>query len=1234
MITLVLGGTRSGKSEVAERLAAAAAGDGPVTYVATGRAVDDDMAARIAAHRARRPAGVGHAGGRAPTCRTALRDLAGPVLVDSLGTWVAAHDDLAPTSPALRAALGGAGPGDTVVVSEEVGLGVHPPTEVGRRFADALGALNRAVAEVADRVLLVVAGRVLPLDRAAPEAPDARRRSAFLTVVGGAAPPSDAGRPPWFGVVGALVGLAVGGRLVGRRRAVAAAGGGGAGRGRRRRADRDAAPRRPGRQRRRPAAPAAPGRGAWRSWPPPTSAPSAWSALVVVLGGPGGGASPRWRPTSLLVAGLWAGARAAMAVTLALSPTPGPAARRRASPGRRRPRVAVRDAGRSRRWPWWPRPAAWPGPSPRWPPRRRLRGRGGARRPAARRLHGRRAGRGRASWPRRWACWWRRPGGEPRAWAPAGPLRGRRPGWCVDRVVGEPPVPDALAPGGRCSGPGVAALEGRIYDDRRAPGVVLAAAGRRGGGAGGRRAAVAGRGRLPGHVRAGPARRRHRGGRRPGGGRPRPGPGPAARARRAGTRPALDAAAHRPGGRRVGGREHHRRRRGARPVDAGRRGAWARSSTGPATRSTRWSATATPRYRRFGTAAARLDDVLAWVPARATAVLVAAGPAPARAADGVAHGPAPTPAAPPLPQRRRGRGRVRRRPRPAARRRARTATATWSSAGRRSARRPRAGGRRHRRRRRPVPGRHLGCWPALLAAAGAAAAWAPPSPDRRRVSPATAPIPPPGPHGGDGARVAAALGLDPTTSSTCRPASTPFAPDVAALAAPPPRRPAAATPTSTRPRPTLAAGLGLAADRLVLTAGGAPGHRPGRRPPRAPAGSTSPTSRLYRRHLPRLDPAAPRWRSDPHNPSGLLAGARRGGRRVGRGVPAAGRRHLDPGPARAGRSGSLTKAFACPGLRLGYAARPRRRRRRRRCAGARPAWAVGGAGLRAACPTCWPRADPPALDRGAGRGPGRAGRRCSRPTAGTRCRPTPRGCWCPGPRACGTRWPATGSWCGTAPRSACPTTSASRSPTPTGSSLDAPSTGARLGDAGHESGGGRRWAMTPRGPVTCPPPSPARRPGRRSTPPSLVNAGRCRGARRHPLAPPGRPPPGGRPGPRRRRRGPASAARATARDATWRPARHLAAAGFPAAASPVGDAQHCRASRGPHARRHPPPGCRPACRGRPPVAGAGVRRPAGAPGRVRLAGRPQAGPFAAAALLVRPARRAGRGRRRGPTSSG
>jgi adenosyl cobinamide kinase/adenosyl cobinamide phosphate guanylyltransferase len=56
--------------------------------------------------------------------------------------------------------------GDSVVVSEEVGLGVHPSSAAGRRFRDALGTVNQDVAEVADQVLLVVAGRALPLHRA------------------------------------------------------------------------------------------------------------------------------------------------------------------------------------------------------------------------------------------------------------------------------------------------------------------------------------------------------------------------------------------------------------------------------------------------------------------------------------------------------------------------------------------------------------------------------------------------------------------------------------------------------------------------------------------------------------------------------------------------------------------------------------------------------------------------------------------------------------------------------------------------------------------------------------------------------------------------------------------------------------------------------------------------------------------------------------------------------------
>jgi adenosyl cobinamide kinase/adenosyl cobinamide phosphate guanylyltransferase len=158
-VTLVLGGTRSGKSELAERLAGR--GEEPVTYVATGRATDPDMAARIAAHQARRPPSWStvEAGTDLPSV---LASLPGLALVDSLGTWVAGFPDLDPDPSELCTALRER-PADTIVVSEEVGLGVHAPTEAGRRFADHLGTLNRAVADIADDAILVVAGRPLPL---------------------------------------------------------------------------------------------------------------------------------------------------------------------------------------------------------------------------------------------------------------------------------------------------------------------------------------------------------------------------------------------------------------------------------------------------------------------------------------------------------------------------------------------------------------------------------------------------------------------------------------------------------------------------------------------------------------------------------------------------------------------------------------------------------------------------------------------------------------------------------------------------------------------------------------------------------------------------------------------------------------------------------------------------------------------------------------------------------------
>ena len=163
MIVLVLGGARSGKSEVAETLTAGL--PGPVTYVATAVAADAEMAERIALHRARRPADwstveVGPGG----DLGQALRSLSGTVIVDSLGTWLAGMASFTVDGGRLCDEIAGRA-GDTVVVSDEVGLGVHPSSEMGRQFRDQLGALNRLVAAAADDVRLVVAGRVLPLER-------------------------------------------------------------------------------------------------------------------------------------------------------------------------------------------------------------------------------------------------------------------------------------------------------------------------------------------------------------------------------------------------------------------------------------------------------------------------------------------------------------------------------------------------------------------------------------------------------------------------------------------------------------------------------------------------------------------------------------------------------------------------------------------------------------------------------------------------------------------------------------------------------------------------------------------------------------------------------------------------------------------------------------------------------------------------------------------------------------
>jgi len=163
MITLVLGGARSGKSAVAERIVLGL--PQPVTYLATARIdpSDADHVSRIDRHRSRRPPSWSTVEVDA-ALPAALRGAEGTALVDSLGTWVAGAPQMTPDAESLVAALLHRS-GDTVLVSEEVGLGVHPSSQAGNLFRDALGQLNLAVAAVADDVLLVVAGRVLPLAR-------------------------------------------------------------------------------------------------------------------------------------------------------------------------------------------------------------------------------------------------------------------------------------------------------------------------------------------------------------------------------------------------------------------------------------------------------------------------------------------------------------------------------------------------------------------------------------------------------------------------------------------------------------------------------------------------------------------------------------------------------------------------------------------------------------------------------------------------------------------------------------------------------------------------------------------------------------------------------------------------------------------------------------------------------------------------------------------------------------
>ena len=202
----------------------------------------------------------------------------------------------------------------------------------------------------------------------------------------------------------------------------------------------------------------------------------------------------------------------------------------------------------------------------------------------------------------------------------------------------------------------------------------------------------------------------------------------------------------------------------------------------------------------------------------------------------------------------------------------------------------------------------------------------------------SATLPPAGAHGGDGAAVAAALGVDVADVLDLSASMNPVAPDprpvvarhLDALGRYPDAGPATAA---------LAGAMGVDVDRLLLTNGGAEAIA-------LVAAETGPgwadacDFSLYRRHLPGLDAAGPRWRSDPHSPLGTLAGPE-----VTAQVWDEAFYPLATGRWTAGRSGfalgSLTKLLACPGLRVGYVLCPGGEVRER-LAARQPRWAVNG----------------------------------------------------------------------------------------------------------------------------------------------------------------------------------------------------------------------------------------------------------------------------------------------------
>ena len=163
-VTLVLGGARSGKSRHAQALAEAQGG--ALVFVATAEALDDEMRARVAQHRADRDSHWRTVEAPHALAETIVAEgqPGSVLLVDCLTLWASnlllGEEDAALALDALDAALLDTA-ARVVLVANEVGLGIVPDNALARRFRDLAGTINQRVAARADRVVFVAAG--LPL---------------------------------------------------------------------------------------------------------------------------------------------------------------------------------------------------------------------------------------------------------------------------------------------------------------------------------------------------------------------------------------------------------------------------------------------------------------------------------------------------------------------------------------------------------------------------------------------------------------------------------------------------------------------------------------------------------------------------------------------------------------------------------------------------------------------------------------------------------------------------------------------------------------------------------------------------------------------------------------------------------------------------------------------------------------------------------------------------------------